>query len=185
MLQIVLLAGKFVLLIILYLFILAVVRSTTQEMRLSGAASKRHGARQFGPVAAGAGPVVASPGVAGMPGAAAGLGAAVPGGAPSPDSTWRLITLKSPFLHHGENFAFPPGSRAAVGRSPEMDIFLDDTFVSSRHAFIEAIRGGFQIEDLHSTNGTLVNGQEVSGVRQLRPGDQIEIGDTVFRVEVR
>ena len=60
---------------------------------------------------------------------------------------------------------------------------LDDTFVSSKHALFEASEAGLQLEDLRSTNGTVVNGQEVEGVRLLHEGDRVEIGDTIFRVE--
>jgi pSer/pThr/pTyr-binding forkhead associated (FHA) protein len=41
------------------------------------------------------------------------------------------------------------------------------------------------LEDLGSTNGTLLNGQRVSGVSSLRPGDRIEIGDVMLKVDRR
>jgi pSer/pThr/pTyr-binding forkhead associated (FHA) protein len=66
-----------------------------------------------------------------------------------------------------------------------MDIYLEDTFVSSKHALFEATAEGFQVEDLRSTNGTQVNGADISGPRPLGIGDRIEVGDTVFQVEVR
>ena len=97
---------------------------------------------------------------------------------------WRLVVIKSPFLRTGETFAFPLGVGAEVGRASDTDIFLDDTFVSSKHALFEAVDGLLRVEDLHSTNGTLVNGQEVVGVQSLQVGDRVEIGDTIFQVEV-
>lgn len=169
MLQIVLLAGKFILLIILYLFIYRVVRSTTRELRMSAAvgggqtAVRPHDSR--GTEVGHAHP--------GAPLAASGI------------VTWSLVVIKSSSLRGGEAFAFPPGSSAVVGRDPEMDISLDDTFVSSKHAVFEATAGVLQIEDLHSTNGTLVNGREISGTHELHTGDRVEIGDTIFQVEVR
>ena len=66
-----------------------------------------------------------------------------------------------------------------------MDIFLDDTFVSSKHALFEVTADGLQVEDLRSTNGTQVNGADISESTLLRAGDRVEVGDTVFQVEVR
>jgi hypothetical protein len=160
-LQIVLLAGKFILLIILYMFIYRVIRSSTQEFRLSAAA----GGRPSG---------VGGPNLGHAEGRH--VGAAV---------EWTLVVARSPRLKRGEVFVFPPGSRAVVGRDPDMDISLDDTFVSSKHALFEVIGGVLRVEDLHSTNGTLVNGRDIAGIRDLQAGDRIEIGDTVFEVEVR
>ena len=39
------------------------------------------------------------------------------------------------------------------------------------------------IEDLHSTNGTFVNGQRLNGTRTLAQGDTITIGQTQFAYE--
>lgn len=169
MLQIVLLAGKFVFLIILYLFIYRVIRSTTRELRTAApVAGKQQG---FAPaetyVAAGGPP---APGVA---------------SSRAGDGVWTLVVQKSPSLSVGEAYAFPVGTHALAGRAPEMDIYLEDTFVSSKHALFEATNAGLQVEDLRSTNGTQVNGADISDARVLRPGDRVEVGDTVFQVEVR
>jgi hypothetical protein len=169
MLQIVLLAGKFAFLVILYLFIFWVVRSTTRELRASAPAPSRQawtvgGGAQAAPAGtAGGGPDASAP-VSG---------------------TWSLVVEKSLVLPVGGVFTFPPGGHALAGRSPEMDIHLEDTFVSSKHALFELTDKGLQVEDLLSTNGTQVNGADIGGARLLRPGDRVEIGDTVFRVEVR
>jgi len=56
---------------------------------------------------------------------------------------------------------------------------------SSKHALFETTAAGLQVEDLRSTNGTQVNGADISGARVLHPGDRVEVGDTVFQVEVR
>ena len=65
-----------------------------------------------------------------------------------------------------------------------MDIYLDDTFVSSKHVLFEASASGLLVEDLLSTNGTQVNGSDISQPTMLSPGDRVEVGDTIFRVEV-
>lgn len=69
-----------------------------------------------------------------------------------------------------------------VGRDRENDIVLDSDSVSRRHARVEH-RGDFIfIVDLDSTNGTFVNDdQEPITECQLRKGDQLKIGDTIFK----
>ena len=166
MLQIVLLAGKFAFLIILYLFIYRVIRSSTRELRIAAPAARQGMAVQQT--------------AAVTPLAAGGQGAPAAG-----SGTWTLVVEASPTLSAGAVFAFPLGVNALAGRSNDMDIHLDDTFVSSKHALFEMTQNGLQVEDLRSTNGTQVNREDVTGTRVLRVGDRVEIGDTVFRVEVQ
>ena len=70
-----------------------------------------------------------------------------------------------------------------LGRDPECDIQIDDDTVSGRHAKIWAKELDdtdkpwvFYIQDLASTNGTYVNGEEVLRV-ELKDGDVIELGE--------
>jgi hypothetical protein len=162
MLQIVLLAGKFAFLIILYLFIYRVVRSSTRELRMAAPAA-RAGMAQA---------AIVSP----LPAAAA--------SAPGAAGAWTLVVEASPTLSVGTALSFQQGMSALAGRSGDMDIHLDDTFVSSKHALFEMTSNGLQVEDLRSTNGTQVNGDDITGTRVLQAGDRVEVGDTVFRVEV-
>ena len=75
------------------------------------------------------------------------------------------------------------GNRLTLGRSQENDIVLDDPQVSRHHA--QVIRRGNQIivEDLGSTNGTLVNGRRITGSHVLQPTETIAVGASVFSVE--
>jgi hypothetical protein len=168
MLQIVLLAGKFVFLIILYLFLYRVIRSTARELRTAapGPAKQAYPAPTVAVAAAAEGAVAERP----MPPAGAG---------------WSLVVEKSPVLRPGEAFKLVPGIPALAGRSSDMDIHLEDTFVSSKHVLFEATPSGLLVEDLLSTNGTQVNGLDISQPTLLSPGDRVEVGDTIFRVEVR
>jgi hypothetical protein len=169
MLQIVLLAGKFVFLVVLYLFVYRVIRSASRELRGVGpAGSGRHRPTEVDTPAAMGGAVAynAAPARAGS-------------------GVWTLMVQKSPYLPVGEAYSFPVGAHALAGRSSDTDIYLEDTFVSSKHALFEATAEGLKVEDLHSTNGTQVNGADISGPRQLGAGDRVEVGDTVFQVEVR
>lgn len=83
-----------------------------------------------------------------------------------------------------------PGGRfdlfggATIGRGGEADIVLDDDFASSLHARIAPRGGVFWVEDLGSTNGTLVNMERVNGEVPLSHGDRIRIGDTEFDAHV-
>jgi hypothetical protein len=70
-----------------------------------------------------------------------------------------------------------------VGRGQPNDIPLDDEFASTQHARLEARSDGVWLEDVGSTNGTVVNGTRIDGPRKLAPGDVIRIGDTDFRFE--
>ena len=83
---------------------------------------------------------------------------------------WTLRVLKSPTIPVGAAYALKLGAHALAGRSPEMDIFLDDTFVSSKHALFEVTAAGLQMEDLRSTNGTQVNGSDTEGAGAAATG---------------
>lgn len=73
-------------------------------------------------------------------------------------------------------------SAVVIGRGEECDLRLDHADVSRRHARIHQTGGQFLIEDLHTTNGTFVNGVMVK-IAELHEGDLIQIGSTVFVFE--
>lgn len=65
--------------------------------------------------------------------------------------------------------------RTTIGRRPANDIHLDNLAVSGEHAVIVKTDNDFYVEDLDSTNGTLVN-NEVTKKRSLQHGDVIAFG---------
>jgi pSer/pThr/pTyr-binding forkhead associated (FHA) protein len=67
-----------------------------------------------------------------------------------------------------------------VGRADNSDILIDDTYASQQHARIYSNEESYYVEDLGSTNGTYVNGRKTPHPLELRPGDRIKIGKTVF-----
>ncbi len=69
-----------------------------------------------------------------------------------------------------------------IGRNPTTDITLLDEGISREHAVIhyDADAPGYVIEDLQSTNGTRLNGKRIRSA-PLREGDEIQIGQTMFR----
>ena len=69
------------------------------------------------------------------------------------------------------------GTRMVVGRLESCDICLADANTSRQHAAFVAEGPGWAIEDLGSTNGTLVNGEPVS-TRVPADGDVVVVGIT-------
>jgi pSer/pThr/pTyr-binding forkhead associated (FHA) protein len=71
----------------------------------------------------------------------------------------------------------------SIGRDASNAVVLDDKQVSRHHARITYDRGDFWIEDLHSTNGTRVNGEPI-GQQKLANYDRIELGDVILTFTV-
>lgn len=67
-----------------------------------------------------------------------------------------------------------------IGRAGNSQVVLEDTYASQQHARVYRGDGVFYVEDLGSTNGTYVNGRKISYPLELRQGDRIKIGKTVF-----
>ncbi|HEY5943129.1 MAG TPA: FHA domain-containing protein [Solirubrobacterales bacterium] len=72
----------------------------------------------------------------------------------------------------------------SVGRSKEADVRIDDRYASGIHIRVFSREGRFYVEDMNSTNGTLLNGATLHGEAELIDGDTVQIGDTTFRLEV-
>lgn len=66
-----------------------------------------------------------------------------------------------------------------IGRLPESDIAIDSASVSSRHAQMIRIKGGYELHDLGSTNGIKLDGRRVATVA-LRDGMSVELGEVAF-----
>jgi len=80
--------------------------------------------------------------------------------------------------------ALPTGP-FALGRADGNDLsFPQDHAISSRHAVIEQQANDWLIRDLNSTNGTYVNGNEISGEQVLGSGDSIQLGQTQLAFHV-
>ena len=103
----------------------------------------------------------------------AGLGIVTSGRSRKTDS-FTLTVLAGPRELRG--VALPITGPVVIGRSPGADIVIADDFVSGRHARVSAVGDEAVVEDLGSTNGTLLNVQRITRATSLRPGDIIEIG---------
>ena len=72
-----------------------------------------------------------------------------------------------------------PEGEATIGRDPMSGVAVADPSVSRKHCLLRREDSRFQIKDLESRNGTLVNGVAVKE-HWLRHGDEIATGDSVF-----
>ncbi len=75
-----------------------------------------------------------------------------------------------------------PG-RQLVGRGPRATIRLDDQHVSGMHAEISNVGGRVTVEDLGSSNGTRIDGEFITGARELHDGDIVTFGNIDARFE--
>ena len=84
----------------------------------------------------------------------------------------------------GERRLIVPATGGTIGRSRDCDVVLDDAGISRRHAEILPGPDGWTVADLGSTNGVIVNGQQIDGARTLHPGDRVELGSTEIVFEL-
>lgn len=70
-----------------------------------------------------------------------------------------------------------------MGRAPGCHIQLDDRFVSQLHARIFLRDGQVFVEDLGSTNGTLLNGNKVTAPAVVAAGGHVKVGNFVLELQ--
>jgi diguanylate cyclase (GGDEF)-like protein len=80
----------------------------------------------------------------------------------------------------GQVFRLRQG-RQIIGRRPECDIRLRERAVSGIHAEVIRLREDVTINDLASTNGTLVNGLRIRNPMSLTQGSLLKLGNCVFK----
>jgi len=90
----------------------------------------------------------------------------------------RIVVIAAQGYEPGSEFDLTGG--ATLGRTQPSEVIVEDPFASSRHARIFARGPSNFIEDLGSTNGTVLNGSALKAPQQLAAGDRITIGDTEF-----
>jgi len=148
-------ALKFGFLAVLYLFLFWIVRSAIKDLRRT---------------------VAPAPDATGFHQA--------PGFEPHPSAyeAW-LIAERGGGLEQGERFDLIGG--LSIGRSAEADVRIADRYASGVHARIFSRDGRTYVEDMNSTNGTLLNEATLSGEAELVDGDVVRIGDTEFRYEAQ
>ncbi len=81
--------------------------------------------------------------------------------------------------------SFPlTGNQMTIGREEGLEIALQDPESSRRHSRVTWQGHQFVIEDLGSTNGTFVNGVQITAPHALNPGDSIGVGQTALVFQV-
>jgi pSer/pThr/pTyr-binding forkhead associated (FHA) protein len=88
----------------------------------------------------------------------------------------RLVAMDGPL--RGRTFCLDE-SVVSIGRLESNNIKLNDPFVSRHHCLIRTEGDEYLIEDLHSANGTYVNGKRVNS-GSLKEGFLIGIGGSLF-----
>lgn len=85
------------------------------------------------------------------------------------ESLWRLdLPGRSVALFEAE---------ITLGRSRGCGIVLADPCISRVHALVAVRSGRVYVQDLRSSNGTFVDGERISGEREITEGDRISIGN--------
>lgn len=93
----------------------------------------------------------------------------------------RIVATQGPYA--GQAFELT-GDLMTIGRDATHAIALvNDMGVSRTHAQIVRQADRTLIEDLGSTNGTYVNGVRISAPTPIKPGDTLQLGASLFRVE--
>jgi hypothetical protein len=99
------------------------------------------------------------------------------------DPTHLVVT--APAERQGQTFELPgqDGGELTVGRAPGCGVPLaEDTFISQLHARVFRRDGDVWVEDLGSTNGTLLNDKQVSAPAVMRKGDRLQVGRTILEL---
>lgn len=76
----------------------------------------------------------------------------------------------------------PISTKLTIGRKPDNQLVLNDQYVSGQHAKIFLKNNDYVIQDLKSTNGTILNGSKLEKMTYLSIDDEIIIGEYVFKV---
>lgn len=104
-----------------------------------------------------------------------------PGQEPNPGASRPLVCVASGFY---EGLAWPLDRPSTViGRGRSADLVLNEATISRAHALFGLENGRPFVQDLGSTNGTLVNGERAER-RNLEDGDELRMGRLVLRMRV-
>jgi pSer/pThr/pTyr-binding forkhead associated (FHA) protein len=78
----------------------------------------------------------------------------------------------------------PAQGPLTIGRSRTCGLVVDDGYVSDTHAAVYLDGAGARVRDLGSHTGTWLNGQGVAHEAPLQEGDRLQIGQTLFGIEL-
>lgn len=93
------------------------------------------------------------------------------------------MTLKLAVTTNGDELVLQ-NARYSVGRSPDNDLRLRETYISGYHAELTRQENGdYALSDLASSNGTFLNGHRIEGGEVVKAGDTLEFGIVKVAVE--
>ena len=145
-------ALKFGFLAVLYLFLLWIARSALKDLRRTSR------------------PAPDGTGYHALP--------SLKDGGSSGEDAW-LVVQRGGGLTPGERYDLFGG--LTIGRSTDADVQISDRYASGLHCRIYGRGGRHFVEDMQSTNGTLLNDATLASEAELADGDLIRIGDTELR----
>ena len=94
----------------------------------------------------------------------------------------RLEVVHGPAALQGKSFPLGRGRTMVIGRDPGADLTIPSDRVSRRHCQLAPSNDGlYVLQDLGSSNGTLVNQVPIQGKKVLLGGEYIQTGDCLFR----
>lgn len=146
--------AKYGMLILLWLFVLAAVRTIRTDLFGRSGATPARGPR-------------------------AGASPARPAKTVKRSAARRLVVTEGSLAGTTVTLADVP---VTLGRADDSTLVLTDDYASSRHARLVPGDGSWLIEDLGSTNGTYLAGSKVSRPTPVPLGAQIKIGKTVLEL---
>lgn len=159
---------RFGFLALLWVFILAVITSQGRDLSISGklrsvgaeSRGRRDAARERGGERKNSG----------------GSGPTTGGTRQRPQ---QLVVLEGPLSGSSFQLGAAP---VLLGRSTEATVPLEDDYASGRHARLFPQGSRWFLEDLGSTNGTFLDGRQLSRAAAVEPGTQFRIGRTVMEL---
>jgi pSer/pThr/pTyr-binding forkhead associated (FHA) protein len=93
-----------------------------------------------------------------------------------------LIMIQGP--EPGSLYKLPDNRVTTIGRSSRNTIRSVSSNVSRFHCEVSCVNGRWELTDLNSKKGTIVNGELIGDVHVLKPGDIVRLGTTVFRFDM-
>ena len=94
--------------------------------------------------------------------------------------SWTLNVEKGPRTLKGVRLTI--AGPIVIGRAPGADIVIPTDYVSARHARFSLSGTSLSVEDLNSTNGTLLNGHPVTSPVACSEGDIVTIGNVDIKI---
>lgn len=102
----------------------------------------------------------------------------------SADNRASLVIINTEEATHELGSRHPLRPVTGIGRGATNAIVVSDEFASGKHALIARRGNQWWLEDLNSSNGTLLNGAEIERPAVITAGDVITIGSTEYRLEL-